>query len=118
MLSARILAGRSYAAFHVVKRHSLRTPRFLSTVSMPSPPTSNHAHKPLPGAKGSIVYTETDEAPSLATYSLLPVIAKVRLCLSRVNWSDNRILQMTVPLMKIASNAPHFVTAPSFSSED
>ena len=100
MLSARILAGRSCAAFHVVKRHSLRTPRFLSTVSIPSPPTSNHVHKPLPGAKGFIVYTETDEAPALATYSLLPVIAKVCLCLFfrlfRVNWSGNRIHSMTV----------------------
>lgn len=42
-------------------------------------PSSNHVHKPLPNAKGTIIYTETDEAPALATYSLYPVIQKVRL---------------------------------------
>lgn len=39
-------------------------------------PTSNHPYTPLPGAKGSIIYTETDEAPALATYSFLPVLRK------------------------------------------
>lgn len=53
------------------------TARFLSTVKVPDAPTSNHPHSPLPDAKGSIVYTETDEAPALATYSLYPYIAKV-----------------------------------------
>lgn len=48
--------------------------RFLSAVS----PSSNHAHAPIPNAKGTIIYTETDEAPALATYSLYPVIKKVR----------------------------------------
>ncbi len=47
-------------------------------LEIPPPPTSHHPHEPLPSAKGSIIYTETDEAPALATYSLLPVIAKVR----------------------------------------
>jgi hypothetical protein len=47
-------------------------------LGIPPPPTSHHPHEPLPSAKGSIIYTETDEAPALATYSLLPVIAKVR----------------------------------------
>jgi len=51
--------------------------RFLSSVTVPPPPTSNHPHTPLPNASGSIVYTETDEAPALATYSLYPYIAKV-----------------------------------------
>ena len=40
--------------------------------------SSNHKHFPLPNAKGSVIYTETDEAPALATYSLYPVVAKVR----------------------------------------
>jgi hypothetical protein len=46
-------------------------------VSVPSPPTSNHHHVNLPHAQGSIIYTETDEAPALATYSLYPVVAKI-----------------------------------------
>jgi len=46
-------------------------------VSVPSPPTSNHHHVNLPNAQGSIIYTETDEAPALATYSLYPVVAKI-----------------------------------------
>ena len=32
--------------------------------------------EPIPDAKGKIIYTETDEAPSLATFSLLPVFKK------------------------------------------
>jgi isocitrate dehydrogenase len=55
--------------------------RYLSSstsVSVPNPPTSNHLHEPLPKGKvkGEILYTETDEAPALATYSLYPVIRK------------------------------------------
>eukprot|EP00956_Cyclotella_meneghiniana_P031322 scaffold81925_cov76-Cyclotella_meneghiniana.AAC.2 len=66
--------------------------RSFSDVALPEPPTSNHPHKPLPGAKGRLIYTETeltlhlayiavvygysDEAPALATFSLLPVLAK------------------------------------------
>jgi hypothetical protein len=42
------------------------------------PPTSNHKHFPLTHAQGSVIYTETDEAPALATYSLYPVVSKVR----------------------------------------
>lgn len=79
--------------------------RSFSDVALPEPPTSNHPHKPLPGAKGQLIYTETwvfsffmivaffnnkkitimflvfvfsDEAPALATFSLLPVLSKVR----------------------------------------
>ncbi|KAL7560569.1 hypothetical protein ACA910_001435 [Epithemia clementina (nom. ined.)] len=48
----------------------------LSTLTMPDPPTSNHKHEPFPDAKGSILYTETDEAPALATFSLYPVLSK------------------------------------------
>ena len=50
--------------------------RSLST-EVPMPPTSSHPHIPLPSAKGSLIYTETDEAPALATYSLLPILSKV-----------------------------------------
>lgn len=41
-----------------------------------APPTSNHPYSPLENAKGSIIYTETDEAPALATFSFLPVLRK------------------------------------------
>lgn len=51
-------------------------PRFLSSIDSPLPPTSNHRHQPLEHARGSILYTETDEAPALATFSLYPVISK------------------------------------------
>lgn len=54
-----------------------RQPLWMSTVSVPPPPTSNHKHTPVPGALGTIIYTETDEAPALATYSLYPAVAKV-----------------------------------------
>ena len=57
---------------------NVATPRFLSTVDVPPPPTSNHLHEKAPNTTDSIIYTETDEAPALATYSLLPVIAKVK----------------------------------------
>jgi hypothetical protein len=53
------------------------TARYFSTVEIPNPPSSNHHHVPLESAQASIIYTETDEAPALATYALYPVIAKV-----------------------------------------
>ena len=46
-------------------------------VEIPPAPTSSHPHHKLPGAKGSIIYTETDEAPALATYSLYPAVGKL-----------------------------------------
>lgn len=46
-------------------------------LEIPSAPTSNHAYSKLPEAQGSIIYTETDEAPALATYSLFPVVNKI-----------------------------------------
>jgi len=81
MISARILGRRSHLVARSLaavrtQRCSFPLPRFLSALGIPAPPTSHHVHRPLEGAKGSIVYTETDEAPALATYSLLPVIAK------------------------------------------
>lgn len=57
--------------------NSIWKARLFSSVEVPPAPTSNHPHTPLPGATASIVYTETDEAPALATYSLYPYIAKV-----------------------------------------
>jgi len=39
-------------------------------------PSSNHLHSKLANAKGSVIYTETDEAPALATFSLLPSLSK------------------------------------------
>ena len=69
--------------------------RHLSTLDIPPPPTSHHPHKAMPGAKGTIIYTETDEAPALATYSLLPVIVKVcmyvgvRMMVGPGIWSDD-----------------------------
>jgi hypothetical protein len=70
------MATRSTSIRTVAHRFSIR-PTFFSTLVIPPPPTSNHKHKPLVGAQGSVIYTETDEAPALATYSLLPVISKV-----------------------------------------
>ena len=48
----------------------------LDVGDIPTPPTSNHPHVPLSDAQGSIIYCETDEAPALATYSLLPIFQK------------------------------------------
>eukprot|EP00985_Skeletonema_marinoi_P005527 scaffold2397_cov119-Skeletonema_marinoi.AAC.4 len=50
--------------------------RSMSDLALPDPPTSNHPHHDLPTAKGKLIYTETDEAPALATFSLLPVLTK------------------------------------------
>jgi Monomeric isocitrate dehydrogenase len=50
---------------------------WMSTVDVPPPPTSHHAHTKLPNAQGTIIYTETDEAPALATYSLYPAVNKI-----------------------------------------
>jgi len=61
---------------HFGNVHPLNDFRFHSTVAVPDAPSSNHPHRALPGAKGSLIYTETDEAPALATFSLLPVISK------------------------------------------
>jgi len=43
---------------------------------LPVAPTSNHPHVDTPGMSGRLIYTETDEAPALATFSLLPVLSK------------------------------------------
>lgn len=50
--------------------------RAFSSLDVPPAPTSNHPHAANPNAHGSLIYTETDEAPALATYSLLPILSK------------------------------------------
>jgi hypothetical protein len=51
---------------------------WMSTdVDVPPPPTSHHKHIKVPNASAQIIYTETDEAPALATYSLYPAVAKI-----------------------------------------
>ena len=76
-------AGRpSFAGLNLSDRQlgtgsSLLSARYFSSVEVPNPPTSNHPHHDLPNANGSLIYTETDEAPALATFSLLPILTKV-----------------------------------------
>ena len=48
-----------------------------TALEIPDAPTSNHKHTKLANAQASIIYTETDEAPALATYSLFPVVNKI-----------------------------------------
>ena len=84
MMAPMASAGHPFAAASTTSSlfssHSHHRMWMSTSVEVPPPPTSNHEHTPLAGAQGSIIYTETDEAPALATYSLYPVIKKVRLC--------------------------------------
>jgi isocitrate dehydrogenase len=52
----------------------LRTASRISRVAMQ--PRASMAARTM-SSKPTIIYTETDEAPNLATYSLLPVIKKM-----------------------------------------
>lgn len=77
-------AASKTAALSRMATKSFSTTRFAasdaasaSDLDIPSAPTSNHSHTALPGAQASIIYTETDEAPALATYSLFPVVNKI-----------------------------------------
>ena len=63
---------RSYSA-----TASVSLPDATDELNIPPAPTSNHPHTKLPNAQASIIYTETDEAPALATYSLFPVVNKI-----------------------------------------
>ncbi len=70
-------ALRSRCGFMVNPAVTTKTSRWLAT-RVPDPPTSHHPYTPLPNAKASIIYTETDEAPALATFALYPIVSKVR----------------------------------------
>lgn len=49
--------------------------RFSSLVHRPSPKTTmNSTFRPLSATTYKIMYTDTDEAPALATYALLPIV--------------------------------------------
>ena len=83
-IAARSLATRRNAGAFTSSVSRSMTKSFSTTVvaasdaiDIPSAPTSNHPHTPLPNAQASIIYTETDEAPALATYSLFPVVNKI-----------------------------------------
>lgn len=71
----RIVAPLTLSAKPTLAALATTTTRLFA--SLPEPPTSNHLHSPVPGAQGSILYTETDEAPALATYCLYPIFHKV-----------------------------------------
>ena len=70
-------AGLTLSHRHLGTGSPLLSARYFSSVEVPNPPTSNHPHHDLPNANGSLIYTETDEAPALATFSLLPILTKV-----------------------------------------
>jgi len=59
-----------------LKINSVASRTFSSDASTPVAPTSTHPFKPIQNANGSLIYTETDEAPALATFSLLPILTK------------------------------------------
>ena len=79
---------------------------------MPLPPTSNHPHSKLATAQGSLIYTETDEAPALATYSLLPILKKVCQCqsvpflLQEASYIHFHILYIIIPAIRSLSSIP------------
>jgi len=69
--------ARSRASARVLSlRPSLAAGVRALTSDAPTAPTSSHPYRSIPGATGRLVYTETDEAPALATFSLLPVLSK------------------------------------------
>mmetsp|Transcript_25237 Transcript_25237/g.69693 ORF Transcript_25237/g.69693 Transcript_25237/m.69693 type:complete len:793 (-) Transcript_25237:114-2492(-) len=77
LVLTRTAAARSTLFNKTTKPMTMMMPlRALSSVTVPPAPTSNHYHTPLPDAQGSIIYTECDEAPALATFSLYPIISK------------------------------------------
>ena len=82
-------------------RHKCMTVRNMSTTTTTTEGnpqwSSHHKHFPLPNAKGFVIYTETDEAPALATYSLYPVVSKVR----------NKIYIFMVVHRLVASHQPY-----------
>ena len=85
--SSRLISSSNNYRNNVLNTHhpiSIRrtNARFLSDTnvySTPSPPTSTHPHPNTNKENDTLIYTETDEAPALATFSLLPIISKVGL---------------------------------------
>jgi isocitrate dehydrogenase len=75
--ASRILRPASLSSQSRLFVRSNLQQQWFSSVDVPPAPTSNHPHDGLAGAKGTIIYTETDEAPALATYSLYPAVAKI-----------------------------------------
>ena len=75
--SSAMLRNLVFPASALKNSNSSSSLRSFSSLECPDPPTSNHSHKPLHNAHGSIIYTETDEAPALATFSLLPILTKI-----------------------------------------
>lgn len=67
-------AGRMHLSSLRSSAFSIRT--FSAASDIPKAPTSSHPHTVNLDASGSLIYTETDEAPALATYSLLPILSK------------------------------------------
>lgn len=62
------MSARSFSSTSALSEEALE---------IPAAPTSNHKYTKLANAQASIIYTETDEAPALATYSLFPVVNKI-----------------------------------------
>jgi len=78
--AARSLANRRCNTFAGMSSRTFSSTRTVSSdadLEIPAAPTSNHPHTKLDNAQASIIYTETDEAPALATYSLFPVVNKI-----------------------------------------
>ena len=79
--AARSLAQRRSNAFLASSMRSFSSTSAVASdaaaLEIPDAPTSNHKHTKLANAQASIIYTETDEAPALATYSLFPVVNKI-----------------------------------------
>jgi len=76
-LANRRNASAATFASRMTKSFSATATAADDALDIPVAPTSNHPHTKLPNAQVSIVYTETDEAPALATYSLFPVVNKI-----------------------------------------
>eukprot|EP00980_Cylindrotheca_fusiformis_P016971 scaffold5159_cov112-Cylindrotheca_fusiformis.AAC.25 len=75
-IRSRVFRPASLQRGHLLPGSSLAH-WFSVAVEIPPPPTSHHPHTTLPNAKGTIIYTETDEAPALATYSLFPAVSRI-----------------------------------------
>jgi len=68
--------GSGFVRYGNNLENRFRSAAFTTISDVPDAPTSTHTRHELKGAKGSLIYTETDEAPALATFSLLPILSK------------------------------------------